>query len=454
MEAKARIIWVFTVASFFLASNICYGSSLPGTLRAPLLLKKTKQNRECSFRDLGGLRGRKKWQAMEEERRRLIVKFLGTKGTEPIEVIPFDHHNPAKHYGHPELMSDPNDPTECMLLIAENMADYVKNYLIHPGYMLGRRHKETKEFVNLKGLATLDKKAVRESYEAIILHPQLPTDKLYVLKWEGETTPTGDISKGDQYKIGNRPTNQGEELNIAPEEVAQIEQVVGLKFMTYVDSSSPEAYNTIIDEVKKQSISTHKAGLLFFPEDLPAKTAAGKDLDEVFNTDLEKAKWAANNPKLFAKALFEAEVDFDAYKFTFPGDPAVMEPEEYIANLKEMYKYLVDTVGMMLSGGKPETLIERATVASREFNRKGDIAGRGVWQDSFFKIPQDPGDISGVKEKIAKEIKTGSAKRQYDALSKIKPIKPWWEFLGLTKQEILTIQAKPDLDSIQSPDDI
>ena len=407
------------------------------------------------FRDLGNLRGAEWWNAMEPARRQLLTRFLGTQGTEPLTTIPFDHHRPESHYGHPELSvgypAIKTDPTECMLLIAKNMASYVKAYLIHPGYLLGRMDK-IGNFVNLKKLSTIDRDEVKKNYGNIMLHPGLPKDKLYVLKWEGEGTPNGEVGN----EIGKRPTNQGEELKITPGELAHISEIVGLKFMTYVDSSKPEAFAEITKEVQSQSVATHRAGFLFFPENLPAKNVNGDDFTVAFESqdvrgkrkltsegEKEKAGWDANNSVLFAQALDKAGIDYDALKSSCPGEPANMPIDEIKKNLAAINKAIAGRFFMMLSGGDANTLVEKAEMVRDGIGGfVGFFAGRGVWQKSFTGVPSDPSNIEEVKLQIAENLKQGDARSQYNALSQVKPAKPWWWNLGLTRKEIL---AEPEI---------
>jgi nickel-dependent lactate racemase/phosphoglycerate dehydrogenase-like enzyme/transketolase C-terminal domain/subunit len=418
----------------------------------------TRAGARVAFKNLGGIRGRDWWNGMEPARQELLRRFLGTKGTEPVNTIPFDHHKPKDHYGHAELTAEEN-----MLLIANSMASYVDKYLIHPGYLLGRyvleeKGAKTRRFMPLRDIAKLapDEKE-KMKFSRVSLHPKLPKDKLYVLKWEGEKTPNGD----GENAIGKRPTNQGEELGITAADVAAVPQVVGLKFMTYVDSSNPAAFDPIVREVIVQSQVAHGAGLLFFPEDLPAKTAAGKSFEDAFDSEpdpakegkrrltdegkRQKAEWEAKNPLLFAEALDRLGVDYDAYKFTFPGDLKRMSLAAIRENLRRMARYTYGRFVMMLSGGDAATLVDKARMSSEELNFVGNFAGRGVWQKSFTSVPSplaaDPNAVvtpvqkKAIAAQIAQNLKEGDARHQWDALNTVKPRMPWWEYLGLTKAE-------------------
>ncbi|GEM_PF-3829423 len=376
-----------------------------------------------AFKNLGGLRAREWWNAMEPERKKAVVRFFGLAGRRI--TIPADHNNPLGHFRHPELTAK-----EAQLLIFNSMANYVKTFLFHPETML-----------------------VRGEDGRLRLHPDLPQDKLYVVKWEANNTPNGDPLKGLNKAIGNRPMNQGEELGYTLEEIAAIPEVVGIKFMAYVDSAQPDTYKTIGEEMKKQAELAHAAGLLFFPEDLPAKSINGKSFDEKTPQGRrEKAVWEARNAVLFAKALHDSQVDYDAYKFTFPGtlsiDPEtgkrIMTDEEIETNLKEMAQYVQGRLVMMLSGGKKE-LVPMAEMAARYLPVVGFFPGRGVWGNAFWDIApvqkDDRQAIEAMKQQIAEDLRAGGTKSRFDEINEVmmRAMKPFWEYLGLKKPERQTI---------------
>jgi len=115
-------------------------------------------------------------------------------------------------------------------------------------------------------------------------------------------------------RLGTVPRNQGEELGITLKDLASIPEIVGVKFMTYVDSDKPEALPAIVQEVAVQAKAAHDANLLFFPEDLPAKTMNGVKIldpkkDPMTRDQVRKqAVWSSRNPILFAKALRDAKL--------------------------------------------------------------------------------------------------------------------------------------------------
>jgi hypothetical protein len=230
-------------------------------------------------------------------------------------------------------------------------------------------------------------------------------------------------------------------------ELATIPTVVGIKFMTYVDSDHPETYSTIVEEVRLQADAAHAVGLLFFPEDLPAKSVAGRPFDEV--GQVERSRWEARNPILFAKALREGGVDYDAYKFAFPGNLDM--PEAVLSDhLKEMAGYTQGRLLMMLSGGAKDTA-ERARVAAQHgLSIVGFFPGRGVWGEAFWNVPPAPqGDIPGkaqVLEAIKADLrgekpsKVGekTTKDRYMELADVRDnrMQPYWVHLSLTEGEI------------------
>jgi len=100
---------------------------------------------------------------------------------------------------------------------------------------------------------------------------------------------------------------------------------------------------------------------------------------------------------------------------------------------------LVFTAGrpnLMLSGGGAATLVRRAQMSSEELDWYGEFSGRGTWQDCFLSVASDPNDIPWVKAKILRNLREGHAKKQCDALMSVKPRKPWWEYLGLSREDL------------------
>ncbi|MBI3313835.1 MAG: hypothetical protein HYZ83_06335 [Candidatus Omnitrophica bacterium] len=381
-----------------------------------------------SFRDLAGLKGPEKWQAMERERRALLRQVYGQNGLSPVVVIPFDHDNAATHYFHPEL-----NVTEIMLMLARVYSKFADGILIHPGFLTGRYRTDTGQFVSLRDIASdpryrNNKPAVQADFGPIQPHPDLPQNISLWLKWEGNKTPNGDTTKGPRNAIGNRPTNQGEELEVSPEEFASAEQVVGFKYNTYIDSSLLNSFNTIMPEIRNQSIAVHQAGFLFAVENLPAKTRNGVPADQAFETPADRFEWESSmNTILSAEALNSFEVDFDVFKFVYPG-------ESFLKRLNEL------TTGhllQMLSGGDVDNLVPNARQSAEKLDGfRGAFPGRAIWQPSFKNVPSNP--IPEAKTTtmaaIEHDLET-NAKARYEALKNVPLKKQVWESLGLTREE-------------------
>ncbi len=405
--------------------------------------------RLASFRDLGDLRGKAWWDAMEPERQELLRSFLGN-GRKFINTLPFDHDNPKSHYGHENLTVE-----EIMLLVAQN-SQYADGYLIHAGDMTGRIRISNGKFVSLKKLAGQDPKRVHKRYGTVVLHPDLPKNKTYIIKWEGAETPNG----AGKNRIGKRPTNQGEDLKVSLEEFSAVRQIIGIKFLTYMDSKVKQSQlDNIGREIKHQSIAAHKAGLLFFPEELPAKTVYGQSTS--VSNKLKDAKWKAKNAVTMARLLEKFEVDYDVFKGGFPGEFIKGYPGADIRNdLAEISQRIQGRLFMMLSGGDSETFIRKNNTAKVVLPQVGNFAGRYVWQDAFTHVIFEPnqsvnltrkqvkeGYVIGrtkdeVKVLIAKNLRGGkgvdpriSAKARYEALRNIEIYKPWYEWLGLTTEQ-------------------
>ncbi|MBN1688399.1 MAG: 6-phosphofructokinase, partial [Candidatus Omnitrophica bacterium] len=439
-------------------------------------LLRSELRKRVSFKDLGSLRGKLWWNQMEPQRQQALIDFLGTEGTKPVNTIPFDHHRPQSHYNH-VLSANEKDPTPNMLLIARNMAPYVKSFLIHPGYLLGR-FNETSDpgaFRSLVELSQANPEIVKKYYSGpIVLHPQLPKNRKYVIKWEGNKTPNG----AETGKIGERPRNQGEELGITLEELAQVPQVIGIKFMVYLDSSQPLAFDAIMREVKAMSQAAHRAGLLFFPEDLPAKTINSQKYEEAFNLKTLQgrrafADWAADNPLFFAQGLSENNVDYDAYKFTFPGTletvtlgngktVRLMAQRKVVRNLKQMARDTKGRFVMMLSGGDTATLVAKVRLSAKYLNFVGNFAGRGVWRKSFTAVEpvpfSDQQAAQGVIAQISANLRgestlDGNAREQYAKLEEVSLRMPWWQYLGFDQLPLrseLRVEEQINRESIQT----
>ncbi|MCM8797159.1 MAG: UTP--glucose-1-phosphate uridylyltransferase, partial [Candidatus Omnitrophica bacterium] len=403
--------------------------------------------------------GRSWYDSLAPWRKSALARFFGPRGR--MITIPVDHNNPKDHFRHPELTAE-----EAQLAIFTSMSDYVFSFLIHPESMLGRIEVSSGKFICLKDIAatlktiplTEQASYLKEHFGRLQLHPQLPQDKLYVVKWEANSTPNGDIEKvkkDQSWAIGNTPKNQGMELGISLEELRQVPQVIGVKFMTYIDAAlhkeNPETLNNIVTEVRSQAEEAHRAGLLFFPEDLPAKSMNGVAFEEKGKkTKLGQRKeaiWAAENSLMFAKALAELGVDYDTYKFTFPGildnyegtQERIMTEEEVTANLKEMAQHTQGRLMMMLSRGGADTA-KKAAIATQYLPIVGFFPGRGVWGKSFWEIQsfeRTHPNFNLMLESIRLDLRDGTTRQRYDELEIVlNNMKPFWEHLGVTREEI------------------
>lgn len=379
------------------------------------------------------------WANYPVWRRESIRSFFGYLGR--VTAIPADHNDPAEHFKHPEMTAE-----EAQLMIFNGMADYVNSYLIHPETMLGRIELASGDFMGLKDLSELREgtndvawaQHIRQYFGDLQLHPELPKGKTYVVKWEGNRTPNGDATP-----IGETPTNQGTELGITLEDLKRLKAqgVIGIKFMTYIDSDQPDTLPAIVSEVKAMAERAHEAELLFFPEDLPAKTMNGEAFDTSTREGLrKKALWSARNPILFAKEMRRQGVDLDAYKYTppftldtYPTELAeyegerIMSDEEVEANIREFLSHTQDWLLMQLSGGSADTAEKARRMIARGAPVVGFFPGRGVWGKAFWD-----NQMELPKARIEIDLRQGGTRQRFEELQSVleNNMKPFWEHVG------------------------
>ncbi len=381
------------------------------------------------------LEGKDWWQALSKERKALFQKVF-VNGN--LHAVPIDHHLLKEHFG-----IEDGTVAEAHLRAINEMSSYVDTFIINPDVMAGRYDNEENNFVSLKDLAGEDKDFVAKNYGKITLHPQLPKNKNYMIKWEAnDVTVNFDV---------DMPKTKVEKLGVAIDEFSHIENIVGVKMMVFVDSSYPQIFPQIIKHVNMHAKAAHEAGFLVNVEGLHTANKQGKPMEEAFDLSTyegqrQKALWEAANTLEFARHIKDAKVDFDMNKTFFPGTLAVFEGEgadngnrlmsndEIETNLKVLREYSGGRPMLILSGGDTDVMIEQAKMFAKHVPELvGSFSGRWTWRPMF----DDP--ENGVSD----------TKQRYEDLVDATKENNIWTALGISQKEFETPPVKKIITNLR-----
>lgn len=301
--------------------------------------------------------------------------------------------------------------------------------------------RKIEEFATLGALAKRDPNAVRESYGRIELHPGLPAGKNWLMKWEQDDPAF--------FAARLRPRTQGEALGVGLDEFAHL-PIAGIRFLTLMNNGKSDAYVSKVQELNAVAAEAHQAGFLCLVGQTIDCEATEPDLiDRSVKGWHTAAKRRAASEVLFAAALREGQVDYDAYIVAFPGSLNWFDGQRLTED-RELAKCQADltasTTGrlkVMASEGSTDTVPRRAEIANAKLQVVGTVSGPAVWGLSFWDVDWD--ELLWVTEspdaarlralnQIRMDLCTGGAKTRHNDLRRA-ITSPYWDALGITEDQ-------------------
>ncbi len=317
--------------------------------------------------------------------------------------------------------------------------------------------RNTGGFANLATLAREDPDFVKQAYGRIELHPGLPKGKRWLLKWEGNAARI----KPTRNEVRERAETQGSELCVQLEEFAHL-PICGIRFMACIEVGNSNVNVTNAEELNAMAAESHRAGFLFLVGQTMKFGLPERDLNKRPVKDRRRAaERQAKAEVLFATALREGHVDYDAYISSFPGtldgcDAQMLGEDRELAEYEaELGAATHGRLMLMACESDTDTMSRRAETASAVQHAVGTISGPATWGMSFWEVDwEELLDAKGSPEMAALtalerfrvDLSTGGAKTRHNDRRRAITT-PYWDALGIPKEQV---EAASYMDSHNS----